>query len=389
MSNPARRRICFVSPFAYPLLVPGSSGAGGAERQFFLFARGLQQRGWEVSFITGLPSKELSSAEPLFPVYPVNLSYLGGHKTQLPAAWLALWRAMQRADANYYVLKVPAHLLSLMAVFCKTYKRRLASWGQTTYRKEKHRRHIPRSAQCLESFGLRAADILIAQTEDQASGLRDVTGRRVHVIPNIAESVEASGEARSSNDGTNVLCDVLWVGNTTVNKRPGVVMEMARLLPQVSFAMAMNKSSPEEFAKWEEAAATITNLRFLGQLPPGQTEGWFSRTCLFLNTSDREGFPNTFLQAWMNGVPVVSLGIDPDCIIKTHELGRLPDPLDVELAGEDALKLALCLAPVVRSLLSDVPLRRHIGANARQYVLSRHAPDNTVPALESVLLSCP
>lgn len=382
MTTKSQRRICFVSPYAYPLLVPGASGAGGAERQFFLFARELEQRGWGVSFITGRPSQDMRAATPRFPVFPVDFTYLGGRKSQMPAAWLGLWNAMRAADAAHYVLKVPAHLLSVMALFCRTHRRQLASWGQTTCRSARHRSHIPSGARYLEEFGLRSADILIAQTEEQAAGLRDQTGRCVHVIPNIAEHVDATAVPAAGG----VRCDVLWAGNSTANKRPGVVIELARALPDVSFAMAMNRTSAVDFERWKDAAASLPNLRFLGQLAPGEMESWFGRTRLFLNTSDREGFPNTFLQAWMKCVPVVSLGIDPDGLLGRHKLGRVAQAGEVTLAGEDPAKLARCLVTVVQDLLGSENLCKEIGVRAAAHIQGRHAPAVTVPALERVLL---
>lgn len=383
MDTPRTHRICFVSPHGYPLLVPGASGAGGAERQFFLFARGLAQRGWQVSFITGTPTAALRDAKPMFPVHPVDFAYMGGSKLQMPASWWNLWQAMQAADAEFYALKVPAHLLPLMAMFCKRYGRRLASWGQTTYRNEAQRRHIPWVARRMETMGLRSADVLIAQTRDQATQLAADTGRPVHVVANIAECM-----ADAPGDSTASGCDVLWAGNASRNKRPGVVLELARLLPDVSFAMGMNGAGSKEFARWQGFSDGIPNLKFLGQCPAAAMEAWFGRTKLFLNTSAREGFPNTFLQAWMNGVPVISLGIDPDEVLSKRGLGLLPDFNEITHSGENDRLLAAALVPLVKRLLHDDTQRILMGTRARRYVQDCHAPDATIPRLQEVLAAC-
>ena len=46
----------------------------------------------------------------------------------------------------------------------------------------------------------------------------------------------------------------------------------------------------------------------------------YDRAKVLVNTSDVEGFPNSYLQAWIRGVPVVTL-IDPDGVIEREGLG--------------------------------------------------------------------
>ncbi len=75
------------------------------------------------------------------------------------------------------------------------------------------------------------------------------------------------------------------------------------------------------------AAARLPNVTMLGPVRYADTGALFDRAKVFLNTSSIEGFPNTFLQAWIRGVPVVSF-FDPDGLVKRLQLGRIAASLD-------------------------------------------------------------
>ncbi len=47
----------------------------------------------------------------------------------------------------------------------------------------------------------------------------------------------------------------------------------------------------------------------------------FSKPRFFVNTSDMEGFPNTFIQACKSGTPILSLNVNPDGFLDSYKCG--------------------------------------------------------------------
>jgi len=380
--------IAFVAPFAYPLLTAGDVAAtGGAERQFFLFARGLEKRGWDVSFITSEPDAEKCAGPTVFPVHYAHFSYLGGPKWRMPKEWLSLWRAMKRADSDYYVLKVPGFLLTPMSVFCKKYKRRLAFWAQMPYDADPSRRRgAIRAAGFLQDWGLKRADVVIAQTEDQKKDFQDNFGIRADVVPSICDRLDAAYPfRRNASKPDNPEIDVLWAGNTQLKKRQEVFFKLAKILPHRKFAIALSNSDPSRFECAMQDAENLPNVRFLGTVPSCRMEGWFKKVKILINTSDEEGFPNTFLQAWMNRVPVISLGVDPDDIIGDFSLGEVVGREEVARCGTDYAEMAGLLVPRVEDLLSKSEKRKAMGIAGENFVRERHASSVAVSRLINVL----
>jgi glycosyltransferase involved in cell wall biosynthesis len=93
----------------------------------------------------------------------------------------------------------------------------------------------------------------------------------------------------------------------------------------------------------------------LGPVRYADTGKLFDRARIFLNTSSIEGFPNTFLQAWIRAVPVVSF-FDPDGLVNRLQLGRIASSLDD-------------MREAIRGLLDVHTYRENIGQRAREFAV--------------------
>jgi glycosyltransferase involved in cell wall biosynthesis len=114
---------------------------------------------------------------------------------------------------------------------------------------------------------------------------------------------------------------ILWVSNLGQKKRPEKFIELARIADASKFRFIIIGSRDDEAYIKRLFKDRPENLTWLGRLPFGEALGWFDKAAIFINTSNDEGFPNTFIQAWLRGVPVITLGVDPDGIIEKHKLG--------------------------------------------------------------------
>jgi len=378
------RSISFVSPFGYPLLVPDGQGSGGAERQFVLFGHELASLGWHVSFITAHPAPEYRHQQTILPVYSCSFSYLGGSNFRIPIDWISLFMAMKKSNSYYYIIKTPGHLLAPMSLFCRLFNKKLVFWGQTTSKTDPSLKQISSHASYLQNWGIKQADLIIAQTKDQQNSFKKNYNLNSTIVPNICTTLPYAYQDASSINALKTI-DVLWAGNSTTNKRYEVVIELAKNMPEARFSIAMNLSEKKIFEKCKTDCSKIPNIQFLGTVPPHHMESLFSETKIFLNTSIREGFPNTYLQSWMNGVPVISLNIDPDNTISTNNIGEIVNKQFGITQKSNFKYLALQLKPLASELLGKEELRAKIAQKAKAYIVEHHTPDTVVPILINAL----
>lgn len=333
-------KICFVAPNIYPLLSGNADSrrVGGAELQQVQIGRVLGRHDYRVSYVTLDHGQEAVEKMEHFTVFKAFSADEGlpGFRFLHPRM-TKLWRALRRADADVHYVRGAGFLVGLLAIFCRAYRKRFifAAASDYDFIPDKLLIRLSRD-KVLYKFGLRSADAIVVQSLTQQTILHRNFGLEGTVIPNFL-SEKAKPLRREERK------HVLWVSTIRALKRPFEFIRLARAFPHRQFVMIGGPSTFEAglFTAVADASRKVSNLQFLGFQPFHQTEAFFDRCRVFVNTSTAEGFPNTFLQSWRRGIPVISF-VDPDGLIARDNLGacvktfeEMKEALALFLSNED------------------------------------------------------
>jgi len=291
---------------------------GGAERQMYLLARALAERGGRVAHVIFPPREPVALSYPLTLVHR-DPRYRGGWLPGSALEALAVWRALRTADAAVVVIRSASPMLGVAALFCVLHRRRLifSSSNVSDFTLES----MPsRWKRALYRMGVRRADTVVVQSEDQRVLALEAlpTLRRVVRIASFAEKPDLPPPSdRPKPDA------FLWFGRWVGEKQPMKYVELARRLPEARFRMILTPDTrPAHFLEDVEAAARgIENLDLLDPISHAELMELIARSVAVVNTSTLEGMPNSFLEAWAHGVPVLTLEFDPDRIVAESQLG--------------------------------------------------------------------
>ncbi|HUP97845.1 MAG TPA: glycosyltransferase family 4 protein [Usitatibacter sp.] len=299
--------VCFLAPTAWPTLANDSKPrvVGGAELQQALIAKALVARGYRVSMVS-MNYGQVEGTE----AHGVRIYNMCTPDEGIPVVRFvhprltSLWQALKRVDADVYYQRTAASTTGFLAAFGKFHGKRCVYAGASDVDFMPKKQEIAYSRdRLLFEYGLRRVDRVIVQNNNQLKLLRENYGREGILIPNC---YEAPAGACADRQGY-----ILWVATMRASKRTHLVLEAARRLPQHKFVIVggpePSRAGAERFEALREAARAIPNVEFLGHVPLDETERLFNGARAFLNTSAYEGFPNTFLQAYSRGIPVVGM----------------------------------------------------------------------------------
>ena len=334
------QKICFVMP--YHIL---DNRGGGAEVQAWLLAKELARRGYDVTYIAQSTRKTYTSSEMISGVKIKWIKYIPKF---FPLAWRNFLNRLKDEKPDFVIQRGSMPEISWAAgkysrksgakfiwicsdnsspfkwVSLKNQIRAIRKGGSKIYKLI----FLTMNAfilDILRHYGMRNVFVAFNQNDYQQKILKREFGLDSHRI--------VSGhEFPAVLNAPGMRLDkgiVLWVGNLGERKRPEKYIELARRAKRenLEFVMIGTKDDKSYVDKLFENAPP--NLEWLGHLSFEETLEWFRRAAFFVNTSEKEkeGFPNTYIQAWLRGVPVFTLEVDPSEIIQTERLGFVENNL--------------------------------------------------------------
>lgn len=324
------KSVCILNRQATGLYFPDHTGfTGGAEVDLYQIARILKLINQDVHVIVDFPdgvSQHTTEDGIILHPYPEHV-VSGPFRTF--RALRRLWKSMLHIPCDIYFAKIQSPVTALLAIFSrvhgKTFLYRAASGRDVTMPLGIGHRVF---REILQFWVIKTGlSVCLTQTDEQYKAYQHVLRKDkiLRHIPNVHL------ENRSVQADLHRKSHILWVGHLTDVKQPDEFISLARQMPEFKLVMIAANRDPVKSIEFRRKTAEIENLEFHENVPFESIQPYFDRALFLVNTSLREGFPNTFIQAFQALTPIATLHVDPDRLIQDRNIGVSADT-DVALA---------------------------------------------------------
>jgi glycosyltransferase involved in cell wall biosynthesis len=299
--------VCFIAVHIYPVLAGhrGIAFVGGAEVQQSVQMRALLRAGCRISVLTkdhGQPDVVDCDGITVYKIPDSGQRGWPGLRFFHPRM-SDLVRLLRRISPDIVFMQTAGEQVASAAVYARTSGRPFVFAGAS----DKDfvmgpLPGMPAQHTAMYRWGLRAAEAVVVQNVAQLELLKRHFHRDGHLIQNGYEEPQAQPGTFEGN--------VLWAATVKPLKRPDHVLALARRLRHLRFLMVggpgVDRGAQAYFDGIAHQARGLSNLTMTGHVPFRDVGLAFDEASVCLNTSDYEGLPNTFMQAWLRGIPTLS-----------------------------------------------------------------------------------
>lgn len=350
-----KMKICFFSGY-FPVC------PGGAEYQAYLLSRALENELYDVFFISiggSEPGKKVIDGVTVYFLSSPKLGKIFG-KTFFLLYWqIKRILKIERPDIVYQrsgysatgIVSILSKLLGFKFIWACANTSDLSNKSIFTVR------IFDVVEECLKNYGIRNADKILVQSSDQKKSLLMDYSRNSEILKNAHPEPFEKPVLHSDKK------IILFIGNFKKSKQPNIFLDLANEFIEfsdVEFIMIGRTSGDSYTNAIESRIRSMSNVRWLGEIPQGRVNEILCSAYLLVNTSLYEGFSNTFIQAWQRGVPVLSLNVDPDKLLSDGGMGKCSGSFRA-------------LQNDLRNLLNNQKLRNEMGESGINYAKNEHS----------------
>jgi len=320
-------KFCFLGNFSEALK---GQTPGGGELQVALLAKALALKGHEVIIIAPGSQENFITAEgvKLITVPDWNKGLRGVRLFLYRIPGLKKMLIEQNADYYYVRMRSYIHLLPFWAskktkgkfIIATAHDLDVSSFSKKFKYEYKPKFNLFRlltvdlPADLVFNYLLKNANYVILQHSGQRINLNSVKGKIV-IFPNIFDFSNIIPVKNPANDyfihpgALNILKGTQNLYN--------LINSLDKKIPIVIVGQPTDKKSEKLYKKLQK----LENVVLKGRLNHKDTIQLIANAKALINTSNFEGFPNIFLEAWACGVPVISLNVNPGQIFNKYNLG--------------------------------------------------------------------
>lgn len=332
--------------FAFVMPYQINERGGGAEVQAWFLAKELSSRNYEVHYIcqTLVPGK-INTSEKL---EGVNV-----HKLKRSGKFPVLdqnkyFTKLTEVKPDIVIQRMTSNVSGVIGKYCKKYGKKFVWIATDDYvpYKSFHKNNFIRyqnlkntnpvkyivfyiNALINDYFrekGMKNISKAFTQNDSQKSILKENFGldsfRMFSGHPEPVEILPAVEKFKKKK--------VLWAANLGRRKRPELFVELSKKLNDKNINCVLVGGAADKDYVNSLFKEKPDNLTTTGKLSFDDALKHFDDAAVFVNSSTKEGdgFPNTFIQAWLRGVPVVSFAVNPNKIITENNLGYLSGSIE-------------------------------------------------------------
>jgi glycosyltransferase involved in cell wall biosynthesis len=169
----------------------------------------------------------------------------------------------------------------------------------------------------LFDFGMRRSDVRYSITDYQMEEFRQRHMPCVLYRPLVLPRPTPRTAAKD--------IDFLWIARCHPIKRPHLFLDLVEAYPQAKFVMISPKEFPDLWETVRERAEKLPNLEFRERVPYHEVQAFYDRAQVFVNTSEFEGFANSYIQAGQGNAAILALSVNSDGVLTRFGAGICAD----------------------------------------------------------------